>query len=62
MIWQGLDGKQVKKKKMKGGIEECYRRQLWYYFKNIKKKRMMNNVFEAADLFEPIYQFKKACR
>jgi len=53
------NGRRVKIKKMKGGIKECYREQLRYYFKNIKNKKMMNNVFQAVDLFKKIYQFKK---
>ncbi len=52
------NGKIFKVKKLKGTLGDCYRMQIDYFLKNIGKKKMMNNVFEAADLFRNIYQYR----
>ena len=40
---------------------EMYLDQLKYFFDNINNPRMMNNLFEAAELFRKIIKFREEC-
>jgi len=40
---------------------EMYLNQLRYFFDNIDNPRMMNNLFEAAELFRQIIKFREEC-
>ncbi|MFA6569616.1 MAG: Gfo/Idh/MocA family oxidoreductase [Bacteroidota bacterium] len=40
------------------GKDNSYEKQLEYFFDNLENTRMMNNIFEASDLFKQIILFK----
>ncbi len=52
-------GKPFKKRSVGKGLDEAYRDQLEYFFRNIHNHNMMNNVSEAAHLFHWIHEFEK---
>jgi predicted dehydrogenase len=52
-------GRPVRKTVFPSGLEDCYRAQLRYFFRNLGNRRMMNNVFEASTLFRKICRLRK---
>lgn len=54
-----VGGKLVKRRVYKVSLDDCYESQIDYFLKNLRNPRMMNNIFEAALLFEEIYRFKQ---
>ena len=51
-------GKPSRKIKYHVSIDDCLERQINYFFANIRKKRMMNDIFEASGLLRKIYSFR----
>ena len=47
-----------KKRKLKRSIKDSYDRQLNYFMKHLNSRNMMNNIFEASELFKKICNFK----
>lgn len=59
-VWEEYSrGRIVKRKIYKISLDDCYKKQIDYFFRNLHNQRMMNNIFEAAPLFEKIYHFKQ---
>lgn len=52
------EGESHSLKEFKGDISDSYKDQAKYFFENINKSKMMNNLAEASVLFKKILEFK----
>jgi len=59
-VYEYRDNKIAKEYSFKATRDDVYRKQLDYFFDNMGNAQMMNNIFEAADLFKLICGFKEA--
>ena len=57
IIREYRNGKMTRKRRINVTLEDCFDRQVKYFFKNIKNRKMMNNAFESAELMKKIHQF-----
>lgn len=59
-VTEYLKNGRIRKYKLKDGLECAYADQAKYFFANLSNQKMMNNIFEAAELLKVMHQLKKA--